>query len=65
MAQIRGFFQYIRRNITLGIGVGHHALSDPLHAIGFTRIDPKVDPYPLAAPASLAADAPVLPGLGP
>ena len=53
MAQIRGFFQYIRRNIPLGIGLGILLFLILFTAIGFTSIDPKVDPYPLAAPASL------------
>lgn len=48
-----GFLRYLRRNVTLGIGLGILVVLLAFTAIGFTMIDPKVDPYPLAAPASV------------
>lgn len=51
--RLRGFFQYIRRNVTLGIGLGILLFLVAFTAIGFFFIDPKVDPYPLAAPAAV------------
>ena len=53
MDSVRGFFRYIKRNVTLGIGLGILLFLILFTLIGFMRIDPKVDPYPLAAPASL------------
>ena len=53
MDQLRGFFRYIRRNIPLGIGLGILLFLILFTLFGYTRIDPKVDPYPLAAPANL------------
>ena len=54
MPKVRGFFQYIRRNVTLGIGLGIMLFLILFTLTGYVIIDPKVDPYPLAAPASVA-----------
>lgn len=51
MSQMQLFFQYVRRNIPLGVGLGILVILVAFTAIGFLFIDPKVDPYPLAAPA--------------
>jgi peptide/nickel transport system permease protein len=62
MPRVRGFFRYIRRNKTLGIGLGIMLFLVIFTLIGYFRIDPKVDPYPLAAPASLAPTLHYCPG---
>ncbi len=54
MNAVRGFFQYIRRNVTLGIGLTIMLFLIIFTLSGYLIIDPKVDPYPLAAPASVA-----------
>jgi peptide/nickel transport system permease protein len=51
--RLRGFFQYIRRNVTLGIGLFILLFLIVFTAVGYLFIDPKVDPYPLAAPAAV------------
>lgn len=53
MSRLHGFFRYIRRNIPLGIGLGILLFLAVFTLVGFQFIDPKVDPYPLAAPANL------------
>ena len=45
--------RYIRRNPTLGIGLGILVFLLAFTGIGLLFIDPVVDPYPLAAPASV------------
>jgi peptide/nickel transport system permease protein len=47
------FWRYIRRNPTLGIGLGILLFLIVFTIIGLFFIDPVVDPYPLAAPASV------------
>jgi peptide/nickel transport system permease protein len=54
MERIGLFLRYIRRNITLGIGLGILLFLILFTLIGSFFIDPEVDPYPLAAPASVA-----------
>lgn len=53
MSRFRAFWLYIRRNVTLGIGLGILVLLLAFTTIGYFMIDPKVDPFPLAAPASV------------
>jgi peptide/nickel transport system permease protein len=45
--------RYIRRNPTLGIGLGILVFLLAFTGVGLLFIDPVVDPYPLAAPASV------------
>lgn len=53
MERIGLFMRYIRRNVTLGIGLGILLFLIFFTLIGSFFIDPKVDPYPLAAPGSV------------
>lgn len=53
MSQTAAIWRYIRRNVTLGIGLVILIVLLAFTAIGYFMIDPKVDPYPLAAPASV------------
>lgn len=53
MSRLQTFLKYIRRNVTLGIGLGILLILILFTIVGFMIIDPKVDPYPLAAPASV------------
>ncbi len=46
------FARYVRRNIPLGIGLGILIFLTLFTVIGYQVIDPKIDPYPLAGPAS-------------
>lgn len=48
------FFRYLRRNITLAIGLSILLFLIIFTLVGYLIIDPKVDPYPLAGPASVA-----------
>ena len=52
MERLRLFARYLRRNIPLGIGLGILLFLVLFTVIGYQVIDPKVDPYPLAGPAS-------------
>lgn len=52
MERLQLFFGYLRRNIPLGIGLGILVFLVLFTVIGYQVIDPKVDPYPLAGPAS-------------
>lgn len=52
MERLRLFARYLRRNIPLGIGLGILLFLVLFTLIGYQVIDPKVDPYPLAGPAS-------------
>ena len=54
MQRIGLFMRYIRRNVTLGIGLGILVFLILFTVIGSFFVDAKVDPYPLAAPASVA-----------
>lgn len=51
--RLRGFFQYLRRNFTLGIGLTILLFLVVFTAVGYMFIDPVKDPYPLAAPAAV------------
>jgi peptide/nickel transport system permease protein len=53
MSRLQNTLRYIRRNVTLGIGLAILLILIVFTIIGFTMIDPSVDPYPLAAPASV------------
>jgi peptide/nickel transport system permease protein len=53
MSRLSGTWRYIRRNKTLGIGLGILLFLLSFTFVGLLFIDPKVDPYPLAAPASV------------
>lgn len=53
MSRLQMTLRYIRRNITLGIGLAILLILIVFTIVGFTMIDPAVDPYPLAAPASV------------
>lgn len=53
MVRVRGFLRYLRRNKALAAGLGILTVLILFTAIGSFFIDPKVDPYPLAAPASV------------
>jgi peptide/nickel transport system permease protein len=53
MARLSLYWRYIRRNWTLGIGLGILTFLILFTIIGYFYIDPAVDPYPLAAPASV------------
>lgn len=46
-------WRYLRRNVTLAIGLGILIFLFVFSIIGRMYIDPKIDPYPLAAPASV------------
>ena len=46
--------RYLRRNIPLAVGLGILLLLIVFTIVGYIFIDPEVDPYPLAAPASVA-----------
>lgn len=54
MQRTRNILLYMRRNITLAIGLGILLFMILFTFIGSFFIDPKVDPYPLAGPASVA-----------
>lgn len=54
MSKLGAVWRYIRRNVSLGIGLAILVLLLAFSTIGYFMIDPKVDPYPLAAPASVA-----------
>ena len=54
MSRYTLFWRYIRRNWPLGIGLGILIFLILFTIIGSLIIDSKVDPYPLAAPASVA-----------
>jgi peptide/nickel transport system permease protein len=60
-----GFLRYLRRNVTLGVGLGILILLLAFTVVGFTMIDPKVDPYPLAAPANVAPTMSYCPPVNP
>lgn len=53
MSRYMLIWRYIRRNWPLGIGLGILIFLILFTIIGSFYIDPKVDPYPLAAPASV------------
>jgi peptide/nickel transport system permease protein len=53
MSRLKVLWQYIRRNVTLGIGLGILLVLVVFTVVGFVMIDPVVDPFPLAAPASV------------
>lgn len=48
------FVRYLRRNKTLAIGLGIMVFLIVFTLVGYMVIDPDVDPYPLAGPASVA-----------
>ena len=54
MSRLGAVWRYIRRNVSLGIGLAILVLLLAFSTIGYLMIDPKVDPFPLAAPASVA-----------
>lgn len=54
MSRYTLIWRYIRRNWTLGVGLGILVILLLFTAIGSFFIDPDLDPYPLAAPASVA-----------
>jgi peptide/nickel transport system permease protein len=58
-------WRYIRRNWPLGVGLGILAILILFTIIGSFFIDPTVDPYPLAAPASLAPTLAYCPAIEP
>ncbi|HXF63901.1 MAG TPA: ABC transporter permease [Caldilineaceae bacterium] len=53
MSRWNATWRYIRRNKTLGIGLAILIFLLVFTFVGFLFIDPKVDPYPLAAPANV------------
>ena len=53
MNRLTLFWRYIRRNWTLGIGLGILIGLIAFSIVGLFFIDTKIDPYPLAAPASV------------
>ncbi len=48
------FFRYLRRNLSLAIGLGILVVLIVFSAVGLLYIDAKKGPYPLAAPARVA-----------
>lgn len=54
MDRFRLFLRYLRRNIPLAIGLAILIFLFLFTVIGYQIIDPVVDPYPLAGPASVA-----------
>lgn len=65
MSRLSIFLKYISRNITLGIGLGILVVLILFTIVGFMIIDPVVDPYPLAAPASVAPTLSWCPAMDP
>ena len=53
VGRVGTFLRYLRRNRTLAAGLGILLLIILFTVIGYLRIDPKLDPYPLAGPASV------------
>jgi peptide/nickel transport system permease protein len=53
MSRFSLFWRYIRRNWTLGVGLGILVFLFLFTVIGLFFVDSKVDPYPLAAPAGV------------
>lgn len=53
MQRLRLSLRYIRRNVPLAIGLGIFVVLVLFTTIGSFFIDPKIDPYPLAGPASV------------
>ncbi|MBX3000612.1 MAG: ABC transporter permease [Caldilineaceae bacterium] len=51
--RIRAFLRYLRRNKTLAAGITILLLMTIFTIVGYFRIDPRIDPYPLAGPASV------------
>lgn len=52
MERLRLFFRYLRRNTSLAIGLGILIFLVVFTISGYAIIDPVIDPYPLAGPAS-------------
>jgi peptide/nickel transport system permease protein len=65
MSRFYATWRYIRRNKTLGIGLGILVFLIVFTLVGFLFIDPKVDPYPLAAPASVPPTLAYCPAIEP
>ncbi|MCC9076387.1 ABC transporter permease [Litorilinea aerophila] len=53
MNQLLSILQYLRRNKSLALGLGILVFLTLFTVVGLQFIDRKVDPYPLAAPASI------------
>jgi peptide/nickel transport system permease protein len=54
MGRIGTFLRYLRRNKTLAAGIGIMLIMTIFTIVGYFYIDPRLDPYPLAGPASVA-----------
>jgi peptide/nickel transport system permease protein len=54
MSRFTLFWRYLRRNKTLAIGLGILVFLVLFTLVGYLIIDARVDPYPLAGPASVA-----------
>lgn len=52
MERLKLFFRYLRRNTSLAIGLGIMIFLVIFTITGYMIIDPVIDPYPLAGPAS-------------
>lgn len=52
MERLKLFFRYLRRNTSLAIGLGIMIFLVLFTISGYMIIDPVIDPYPLAGPAS-------------
>jgi len=65
MQRIVNILRYMRRNITLAIGLGILIFMILFTSIGSFFIDPEVDPYPLAGPASVPPTLRYCPSIDP
>lgn len=53
IGRIGTFLRYLRRNKTLAAGIGIMLIMTIFTIVGYFYIDPRLDPYPLAGPASV------------
>lgn len=65
MERITNILRYMRRNVTLAIGLGILVFMFLFTFIGSFFIDPDIDPYPLAGPASVPPTLHYCPNIDP